>query len=66
MNSCGRKRLSRRSNQAASTEQRKTIGAAAGGFDTFEPGNRRIPIVNHHCMPGPDLPQIGAEVILQF
>lgn len=66
MHSRGRKRLSRRSDKTSSTEQRKTIGAATVGFDTFEPGNRYIPIVNHHCMSGPDLPQKGAKIILQF
>ena len=56
MNVRGRKRLSRRSDKTASTEQRESIRAAAGGFDTFESGNRRIPIVNHHGMSGPHLP----------
>jgi hypothetical protein len=66
MNSRGRKRLSRRSDKTSSTEQCESIRAAARGFDTFESGNRRIPIVNHHGMSGPDLPQIGAKVILQL
>ena len=66
MNSRGRERLSRRSNKTPRTEQCKSIRAAAGGFDPFESGNRRIPIVNHHGMSGSNLPQIGAEVILQF
>jgi hypothetical protein len=66
MNSRGRKRMSRRSNKTPRTEQRKSIRAAAGRFDTFESGNRRIPVVNHHCMSGADLAQIGAKVVFQL
>ena len=63
MNSRGRKRVSRRPNKTSRAEQRKPIGTAAGRFDAFESGNRRVPVVNHHRIPGADLAQIGAKVV---
>ena len=66
MNFRGRKRVSRRPNKTSRTEQRKSIRTAAGRFDAFESGNRRVPVVNHHRMPGANLAQVGAKIVFQF
>jgi hypothetical protein len=57
------KRLGRWPDEAARTEQSKSIRTAARGFDAFEPGDRCVTVVNDHCMSGADLAQIGAQVI---
>jgi hypothetical protein len=62
----GRERLRRWSDETPCTEQSKSIGTATGGFDTFQPGDRRVAVVNDHCMSGADLAQIGAEVVFQL
>ncbi len=63
MKSGGRKRLRRWSDEAPRTEQSKSIGTAARGFDTFQPGNRCVTVVNNHRMSGANLAQIGAQII---
>ena len=49
-----------------STQQSEPIGATSARFDSLQPGDRYVTVVNHDGMPGTDLSQIGAEVILQI
>lgn len=66
MNCSPRQRSNRWPHQPSRAKQGKSIGAAAGGFDAFQPRNRRIAVVNDDGMSRTYLAQIGAQVVLEL
>ena len=61
-----RQRVQRWPRHALGTQQGQPVGAASARFDPLEPRDRHVAIVNDDGVPGPDLAQVGAQIVLQF